>query len=165
MPDTSETRSADTAAHATQQSRLHRLMRYLPLIAPVLLWTVPCWLLLHTGQRWPLAGTALFGDLEGPGSAGGEGVARRGRRRIRSPARAKTTAHTERTTSSGSCMPATVQAQAVPCEPAQRIIPKECETRIWDGPTARRAGSRARSRSALRRRGGRSPRREDATRP
>ncbi|GAA1928387.1 metallophosphoesterase [Streptantibioticus ferralitis] len=64
MTDTSETRSADSAAHATQQSRLHRLMRYLPLIAPVLLWTVPCWLLLHTGQHWPLpvtlAGTALF---------------------------------------------------------------------------------------------------------
>ncbi|MBL1083979.1 metallophosphoesterase [Streptomyces actinomycinicus] len=64
MTDTSETRSADSAAHATQQSRLHRLMRYLPMIAPVLLWTVPCWLLLHTGQHWPLpvtlAGTALF---------------------------------------------------------------------------------------------------------
>ncbi|MGW0878011.1 metallophosphoesterase [Streptomyces sp. NPDC002671] len=64
MTDTSETRSADSAAHAAQQSRLHRLMRYVPLIAPVLLWTVPCWLLLHTGQHWPLpvtlAGTALF---------------------------------------------------------------------------------------------------------
>ncbi len=44
-------------------------------------------------------------------------------------------------------------------------LPKECETRIRDGPTARRAGSRARSRSAPHRRGGRSPRREDATRP
>lgn len=64
MTDTSETRSADSAARATRQSRLHRLMRYLPLIAPVLLWTVPCWLLLYTGQDWPLpvtlAGTALF---------------------------------------------------------------------------------------------------------
>lgn len=64
MTDTSETRSADSAAHATQQSRLHRLMRYIPLIAPVLLWAVPCWLLLHTGQHWPLpvtlVGTALF---------------------------------------------------------------------------------------------------------
>ncbi|MFE2687176.1 metallophosphoesterase [Streptomyces mirabilis] len=64
MTDTSETRSADSAAHETQRSRLHRLMRYLPLIAPVLLWTVPCWLLLHAGQHWPLpvtlAGTALF---------------------------------------------------------------------------------------------------------
>ncbi|WP_327691925.1 MULTISPECIES: metallophosphoesterase [unclassified Streptomyces] len=64
MTDTSETRSADSAAHATQQSRLLRLMRFLPLIAPVLLWTVPCWLLLHTGQHWPLpvtlVGTALF---------------------------------------------------------------------------------------------------------
>ncbi|MFE9996696.1 metallophosphoesterase [Streptomyces avermitilis] len=64
MTDTSETRSADSAAHETQRSWLHRLMRYLPLIAPVLLWTVPCWLLLHTGQHWPLpvtlTGTALF---------------------------------------------------------------------------------------------------------
>lgn len=64
MTGTSETRTADSAEHETRQSRLHRLMRYLPLIAPVLLWTVPCWLLLHTGQHWPLpvtlAGTALF---------------------------------------------------------------------------------------------------------
>ncbi|WP_234544272.1 metallophosphoesterase [Streptomyces shenzhenensis] len=65
MTDTSETRSADSAAaRATERSRLRRLLRYLPLIAPVLLWTVPCWLLLYTGQRWPLpvtlAGTALF---------------------------------------------------------------------------------------------------------
>ncbi|MCX4405594.1 MULTISPECIES: metallophosphoesterase [unclassified Streptomyces] len=64
MTDTSETRSADSAAHETQRSRLQRLMRYLPLIAPVLLWTVPCWLLLHAGQHWPLpvamAGTTLF---------------------------------------------------------------------------------------------------------
>ncbi|MEV2243413.1 metallophosphoesterase [Streptomyces sp. NPDC049970] len=64
MTDTSETRSVDGTAHATPQSRLHRLMRYIPLIAPVLLWTVPCWLLLHAGQHWPLpvalGGTALF---------------------------------------------------------------------------------------------------------
>lgn len=64
MTDTSETRSADSAAHETQRSRPQRLMRYLPLIAPVLLWTVPCWLLLHAGQHWPLpvtlAGTTLF---------------------------------------------------------------------------------------------------------
>ncbi|MFJ8023627.1 metallophosphoesterase [Streptomyces sp. NPDC096311] len=64
MTDTSETRSADSAAHETQRSRLHGLMRYLPLVAPVLLWAVPCWVLLHTGQHWPLpvtlAGTALF---------------------------------------------------------------------------------------------------------
>ncbi|WP_406432844.1 metallophosphoesterase [Streptomyces sp. NBC_01589] len=64
MTDTSEARSADGAAHATQQSRLRRLMRYIPLIAPVLLWTVPCWVLLHAGQHWPLpvalGGTALF---------------------------------------------------------------------------------------------------------
>ncbi|MEW2116603.1 metallophosphoesterase [Streptomyces sp. NPDC005474] len=64
MTDASETRSAGGATRATQESRLHRLMRYLPLIAPVLLWTVPCLLLLYTGQHWPLpvtlAGTALF---------------------------------------------------------------------------------------------------------
>ncbi|MFC8127826.1 metallophosphoesterase [Streptomyces sp. NPDC057302] len=64
MTDTSDTRSADSAAHAAQQSRLRRLMRYLPLVAPVLLWTVPCWLLLHAGQHWPLpvalGGTGLF---------------------------------------------------------------------------------------------------------
>ncbi|WP_406510034.1 metallophosphoesterase [Streptomyces sp. NBC_00212] len=64
MTDTSETRSADSAAHATQPSRLRRLMRYIPFIAPVLLWTVPCWVLLHGGQHWPLpvalGGTALF---------------------------------------------------------------------------------------------------------
>ncbi|MFC0843835.1 metallophosphoesterase [Streptomyces noboritoensis] len=64
MADTSETRSADSAAHGAQRSRLRRLMRYLPLIAPVLLWAVPCWLLLYAGQHWPLpvalAGTALF---------------------------------------------------------------------------------------------------------
>ncbi|MEU0782925.1 metallophosphoesterase [Streptomyces sp. NPDC006173] len=64
MTDTDEARSADDAAHATQQSRLRRLMRYIPLIAPVLLWTVPCVVLLHVGQHWPLpvalGGTALF---------------------------------------------------------------------------------------------------------
>ncbi|MET7643610.1 metallophosphoesterase [Streptomyces sp. NPDC005426] len=64
MTDTSEARSADGAAHATQRSRLRRLMRYIPLIAPVLLWTVPCWVLLYAGQHWPLpvalGGTALF---------------------------------------------------------------------------------------------------------
>ncbi|RZU36221.1 hypothetical protein EV284_3709 [Streptomyces sp. BK022] len=39
-------------------------MRYLPLVAPVLLWAVPCGVLLYTGQHWPLpvtlTGTALF---------------------------------------------------------------------------------------------------------
>ncbi|MEV6046826.1 metallophosphoesterase [Streptomyces xanthochromogenes] len=64
MTDTSETRPADGAAHGTRRSLLRRLMRLLPVIAPVLLWTVPCWLLLHAGQHWPLpvtlAGTALF---------------------------------------------------------------------------------------------------------
>ncbi|MGW6054937.1 metallophosphoesterase [Streptomyces sp. NPDC055189] len=64
MADTSETRPADGAAQATEQSRLRRVMRYIPLIAPVLLWAVPCLVLLHTGQHWPLpvalAGTALF---------------------------------------------------------------------------------------------------------
>ncbi|MFE4717471.1 metallophosphoesterase [Streptomyces sp. NPDC056728] len=64
MTDTSEARSADGVAHAPQQSRLRRLMRYIPLIAPILLWAVPCWILLHAGQHWPLpvalGGTALF---------------------------------------------------------------------------------------------------------
>ena len=64
MTDTSNTRPADSEARASRQSPLHRLMRYLPLIAPVLLWAVPCWVLLYGGQHWPLpvtlVGTALF---------------------------------------------------------------------------------------------------------
>ncbi|MFI6088169.1 metallophosphoesterase [Streptomyces sp. NPDC051218] len=64
MTDTSEARPADGTARATEPSRLRRLMRYIPLIAPVLLWAVPCWVLLHAGQHWPLpvalGGTALF---------------------------------------------------------------------------------------------------------
>ncbi|MGW5779086.1 hypothetical protein [Streptomyces sp. NPDC003863] len=39
-------------------------MRYIPLIAPLLLWSVPCRVLLHAGQNRPLpvavTGTALF---------------------------------------------------------------------------------------------------------
>ncbi|GGW04758.1 hypothetical protein GCM10010264_22510 [Streptomyces globisporus] len=68
MTETSDTRSADGAAggagREAPRSRLQRLMRYIPLVAPVLLWAVPCWVLLHTGQRWPLPvtviGTGLF---------------------------------------------------------------------------------------------------------
>ncbi|TXS48843.1 metallophosphoesterase [Streptomyces sp. t39] len=64
MTETSETRSAAGEAGGAPRSRLQRLMRLLPLIAPVLLWAVPCWVLLHTGQHWPLpvalTGTALF---------------------------------------------------------------------------------------------------------
>ncbi|MFE7141275.1 metallophosphoesterase [Streptomyces sp. NPDC057644] len=64
MTETSDTRPADGAAHEGPRGRLQRLMRYIPLVAPVLLWAVPCWVLLHTGQRWPLPvtliGTALF---------------------------------------------------------------------------------------------------------
>ncbi|MGR3867502.1 metallophosphoesterase [Streptomyces graminifolii] len=64
MTDTSNTRPADSEARASRQSPLHRLMRYLPLIAPVLLWAVPCGVLLYGGQHWPLpvtlVGTALF---------------------------------------------------------------------------------------------------------
>ncbi|MFF5302088.1 metallophosphoesterase [Streptomyces sp. NPDC013161] len=64
MTDTNDTRPADGEVRAPRRSRLQRLMRYLPLIAPVLLWAVPCWVLLYTGQHWPLsvalAGTALF---------------------------------------------------------------------------------------------------------
>lgn len=64
MTETSDTRSADSAARGEPRGRLQRLMRYIPLVAPVLLWAVPCWVLLHTGQRWPLPvtliGTTLF---------------------------------------------------------------------------------------------------------
>ncbi|MFI6874530.1 metallophosphoesterase [Streptomyces sp. NPDC050400] len=64
MTDTSEARPADGAGQATEQSTLRRLMRFIPLIAPVLLWAVPCWVLLYAGQHWPLpvtlGGTVLF---------------------------------------------------------------------------------------------------------
>ncbi|MFG3280407.1 metallophosphoesterase [Streptomyces sp. NPDC048111] len=64
MADTSETRASDSAARSTRPGGLRRLMRHLPVIAPVLLWTVPCWLLLYAGQHWPLpvtlAATLLF---------------------------------------------------------------------------------------------------------
>ncbi|MFF2137240.1 metallophosphoesterase [Streptomyces sp. NPDC058193] len=64
MTETSDTRSADSEAPGASRSRLQRLMRYIPLIAPVLLWAVPCWVLVHAGQHWPLpvavTGTALF---------------------------------------------------------------------------------------------------------
>ncbi|MFF1711567.1 metallophosphoesterase [Streptomyces sp. NPDC058268] len=64
MTDTSEARAGDDSAQVAQQSRLRRLMRYIPLIAPVLLWTVPCGVLLYAGQHWPLpvmlGGTAVF---------------------------------------------------------------------------------------------------------
>ncbi|QNS02872.1 metallophosphoesterase [Streptomyces xanthii] len=64
MTDTHEKRSVDSAAREARQRRLRRLLGLLPLIAPVLLWTVPCWLLLYAGQGWPVpvtaAGTVLF---------------------------------------------------------------------------------------------------------
>ncbi|MGY6026590.1 metallophosphoesterase [Streptomyces spinosirectus] len=64
MTDTSHTRTAEGATQQPRPSRLHRLLRYIPLIAPVLLWVVPCGVLLYTGQHWPLPvtliGTALF---------------------------------------------------------------------------------------------------------
>ncbi|WP_329288629.1 metallophosphoesterase [Streptomyces pseudovenezuelae] len=64
MTDISSSRPAEGEVQAPPQSRLHRLMRYLPLIAPVLLWAVPCWVLLYGGQHWPLpvtpVGTTLF---------------------------------------------------------------------------------------------------------
>ncbi|OFA55787.1 metallophosphoesterase, partial [Streptomyces fradiae] len=65
MTDTSDTRPAEEEARAPRYGRLlHRLMRFIPLIAPLLLWAVPCWVLLYGGQRWPLpvtlSGTALF---------------------------------------------------------------------------------------------------------
>ncbi|MFB6524912.1 metallophosphoesterase [Streptomyces sp. NPDC056399] len=64
MADASNTRSAAGETPAAPPSRLQRLMRYIPLIAPLLLWSVPCWVLLYAGQHWPLpvavSGTALF---------------------------------------------------------------------------------------------------------
>ncbi|MFF5727162.1 metallophosphoesterase [[Kitasatospora] papulosa] len=64
MTETDDTRPAAGEAPAAPRSRLERLMRYIPLVAPVLLWTVPCWILLHTGQHWPspvtVIGTVLF---------------------------------------------------------------------------------------------------------
>ncbi|MFE1364017.1 metallophosphoesterase [Streptomyces anulatus] len=70
MTETSDTRSAAGAAQEAPRSRLRRLMRYLPLIAPVLLWAVPCWVLLHTGQRWPLPVTLIGTALSVLGLAG-----------------------------------------------------------------------------------------------
>ncbi|MER8032135.1 metallophosphoesterase [Streptomyces bauhiniae] len=64
MTETSSTPSTAGDAHEAPRGRLQRLMRYLPLVAPVLLWAVPCGVLLYTGQHWPLpvtlTGTALF---------------------------------------------------------------------------------------------------------
>ncbi|MFJ4716370.1 metallophosphoesterase [Streptomyces sp. NPDC088785] len=64
MTDTSETRPADGAARPPEPNRLRRVLRHIPLIAPVLLWAVPCWVLLYAGQHWPPAvtvgGTVLF---------------------------------------------------------------------------------------------------------
>src|SRR6478735_3597324 len=64
VTETDDTRSAAGEVPVAPRSRLQRLMRYIPLVAPVLLWTVPCWVLLHTGQHWPLPvtliGTTLF---------------------------------------------------------------------------------------------------------
>ncbi|MFF4055481.1 metallophosphoesterase [Streptomyces sp. NPDC001668] len=73
MTDTSDTRPADGAERAprqSRQSRLLRLMRYLPLIAPVLLWAVPCWVLLYSGQQWPLPVTLICTALFALGLAG-----------------------------------------------------------------------------------------------
>ncbi|WP_328723131.1 metallophosphoesterase [Streptomyces sp. NBC_00247] len=64
MTETSDTRSAAGEAAKAPPSGLGRLMRWVPLTAPVLLWAVPCWVLLHAGQHWPppvtSIGTALF---------------------------------------------------------------------------------------------------------
>ncbi|MFH8689748.1 metallophosphoesterase [Streptomyces anulatus] len=70
MTETSDTRSAAGAAQEAPRGRLQRLMRYIPLIAPVLLWAVPCWVLLHTGQRWPLPVTLIGTALSVLGLAG-----------------------------------------------------------------------------------------------
>ncbi|MFE6461466.1 metallophosphoesterase [Streptomyces cinereoruber] len=86
MTETSDTRSATGEAPEAPRSRLWRLMRYVPLIAPVLLWAVPCWILLHTGQHWPSPvapiGTALFAlGLVGMPLAMAQGHGRRQRDR------------------------------------------------------------------------------------
>ncbi|MFD9244819.1 metallophosphoesterase [Streptomyces sp. NPDC059556] len=64
MADTSNTRSDAGETSGAPASGVQRLMRYLPLIAPLLLWSVPCWVLLYAGQHWPVpvaaSGTALF---------------------------------------------------------------------------------------------------------
>ncbi|WP_329152774.1 metallophosphoesterase [Streptomyces anulatus] len=70
MTETSDTRSAAGEAQEAPRSRLQLLMRYIPLIAPVLLWAVPCWVLLHTGQRWPLPVTLIGTGLSVIGMAG-----------------------------------------------------------------------------------------------
>ena len=63
MTDTSDTRPAEGEAQAARQSRLHRLMRLLPLNAPVLLVDD----LVDSGWTMSLAGRALR-------RAGAEGV-------------------------------------------------------------------------------------------
>ncbi|MET7675481.1 metallophosphoesterase [Streptomyces seoulensis] len=64
MTETSSTPPTAGDAHEAPRGRLQRLMRYIPLVAPVLLWAVPCGVLLYTGQHWPLpvtlTATALF---------------------------------------------------------------------------------------------------------
>ncbi|MEW2318016.1 metallophosphoesterase [Streptomyces bauhiniae] len=64
MTETSSTPTTAGDAQEAPRGLLQRLMRYLPLVAPVLLWAVPCGVLLYTGQHWPfpvtLTGTALF---------------------------------------------------------------------------------------------------------
>lgn len=71
MTDTSgETHFADATAPEPERSRVRRLMRYVPLIAPVLLWAVPCWVLLFGGQHWPPAVTVTGGALFAVGLVG-----------------------------------------------------------------------------------------------
>ncbi|MFE6782073.1 metallophosphoesterase [Streptomyces sp. NPDC057680] len=64
MADTSSNRAAAGETPGAPPSGLQRVMRFIPLIAPLLLWSVPCWVLLYAGQQWPLpialSGTALF---------------------------------------------------------------------------------------------------------
>ncbi|MFE6814536.1 metallophosphoesterase [Streptomyces sp. NPDC057677] len=64
MADTSSNRAAAGETPGAPPGGLQRVMRFIPLIAPLLLWSVPCWVLLYAGQQWPLpialSGTALF---------------------------------------------------------------------------------------------------------
>ncbi|MFI7387233.1 metallophosphoesterase [Streptomyces sp. NPDC049813] len=65
MTDTSETQPPDSPVQETLPGLLRRVMRFIPLVAPVLLWSVPCWVLFHAGQHWStpvtLTGTVLCG--------------------------------------------------------------------------------------------------------
>ncbi|WP_377273128.1 metallophosphoesterase [Peterkaempfera sp. SMS 1(5)a] len=59
----SDSAESDSAAPSSGSSPLRRVLRFIPLVAPVLLWGVPWWVLLFSGEGWPfpveLGGTVL----------------------------------------------------------------------------------------------------------